>query len=58
MELRVTQGTLAEDIGTAREVVSRILKQFQSRDILKTGRGKILLLDLEALKQMSSTLCD
>lgn len=52
MELCLTHESIAKDMGTAREVVSRTLKQFQKQGILETGRGKIILLDLPKLEHI------
>ena len=40
---------LARDAGTAREVVTRILKQFQNDGLVKLTRGKIEVLDASGL---------
>jgi len=53
--IRIKQETLARDIGTAREVVSRMLNYFESDRIIETGRGRIRILDrvrLEAAAQV------
>lgn len=42
--LYATHESIAADLGTAREVVSRLLKDMESKGIVKLGRGKILLL--------------
>lgn len=52
MELCLTHESIAKDMGTAREVVSRTLKQFQKQGILEMGRGKIMLLDLSKLEHI------
>ena len=48
-ELSLTHETIAKDAGTAREVVTRILKQFQSDGLVKLGRGKVIIIDPERL---------
>ena len=40
---------LARDAGTAREVVTRILRQFQSDGLVKLTRGKVEVLDAAGL---------
>ena len=40
-ELNITHQQIADDIGTARVVVSRILKQMETNGIVKLGRNKI-----------------
>jgi CRP/FNR family transcriptional regulator, anaerobic regulatory protein len=42
-ELNITHQQLADELGTTREVVSRILKQMETQGWIKLGRNKILL---------------
>jgi len=44
-----TQQQLAAEIGTAREVISRVLGEFSRRGWLSAGRGRITLVDRAAL---------
>jgi CRP/FNR family transcriptional regulator len=44
-----THYDLAADLGTAREVVSRLLKEFEYRGWLKLGRGQLVVTDRAAL---------
>lgn len=53
-ELRATHQDLARDLGTAREVVSRMLKEFERRGLVQLARGWILVRDAEALKQAAA----
>ena len=41
----ITHETLAKDAGTAREVVTRLLKQFQSDGLVRVARGRVEILD-------------
>lgn len=50
--LAATHQQLADDLGTSREVVSRILESFQASGIIKLGRKRIELLDREALEEL------
>lgn len=50
-KLRMTQQELAQELGTAREVVSRTLKSFEARGWIALGRGSLTILDRGALKQ-------
>ncbi len=43
-ELTITHQQLAEDLGTAREVVSRLLKQMENKSLIELSRGKIKIL--------------
>ncbi len=50
-ELNLTQEQIAKYIGSAREVVSRMLKVFQKKGILEQSRGTIHILDKNLLKE-------
>ena len=50
-EITVTHEELAQNINSAREVVARVLKGFEKRGLVKLGRKKIELLDINALKR-------
>ena len=52
-ELSVTHEELAKHLGTAREVVTRLLKYFQSDGILALSRGNIRLLDRKRLQALA-----
>ncbi|PKU25031.1 Crp/Fnr family transcriptional regulator [Telmatospirillum siberiense] len=51
--IRTTHQTLSVELGTAREVVSRQLKDFERRGWVKLGRGSIVLLQPDALAAVS-----
>ncbi|ACT49909.1 Crp/Fnr family transcriptional regulator [Methylovorus glucosotrophus] len=51
-QVRRTHQQLADELGTAREVVSRQLKRFEQKGWLALGRGKLELLDRAALERM------
>lgn len=48
--IAATHQVIAAELGTAREVVSRILKEFERRGWLRLARGEIRLEDLPALR--------
>ena len=48
-----THQLLADELGTAREVVSRQLKRFENKGWLALGRGQIDLVDKAALLKVS-----
>lgn len=50
--LVITHDALARDLGTAREVVTRLLKQFQLDGLVKLTRGKIEVLDAGKLAKI------
>lgn len=51
--LSLTHQDLATELGTAREVVSRQLKEFERRGYVRRERGRIDILDAEALKEIA-----
>ena len=53
LEITMTQEQIAKYIGTAREVVSRMVKYFAKEDILETFRGGIRILNIEKLKKIA-----
>lgn len=50
--LLLTHEGIAKDMGTAREVISRTLKQFQNQGLVELGRGKITILDAEGIRKI------
>jgi CRP/FNR family transcriptional regulator len=50
-DVALTHQAMAAELGTAREVVSRQLKEFERRSWLKLGRGVINISDIGALKE-------
>ena len=50
-ELTITHQKIAMDIGTAREVVSRTLKNLEHQSLIELSRGKIFIKDFENLKK-------
>ena len=51
--LKITHEIIASHLGTAREVVTRMLKYFQSEGMVSLRRGTIELTDVEALENLS-----
>jgi CRP/FNR family transcriptional regulator len=47
--IQITHQEIAAELGSSREVISRILEDFSQRDIIKPGRGTIEILDVEEL---------
>ncbi len=52
--LKVTHQDLAHELGTTREVVSRILKEFERKNCIKLSRGHIELTSSEGLRWFST----
>ena len=53
--VHITHQQLATELGTAREVVSRQLQEFKRRGWIETSRGRIALLDREALARLADS---
>jgi CRP/FNR family transcriptional regulator len=51
--IRITHQEIAAELGSSREVISRILEDFSQEGILKSGRGVISILSLEKLESRS-----
>ena len=51
--LRLTHEKIANHLGTAREVVTRMLRYFQSEGMVNLSRGAVELTDRERLAQLS-----
>ena len=51
--LKTTHEIIANHLGSAREVVTRMLRYFQNEGIVKLTRGTVEILDLQKLKQLS-----
>lgn len=54
-ELATTHQQLATELGTAREVISRVLNDFQKRGFIAQSRGKITLLDRPKIAQLAES---
>jgi len=52
--LRLTQEQVALEVGTAREVVSRVLGEFADEGVVALSRGTIKLLDEKLLKDLTA----
>jgi CRP/FNR family transcriptional regulator len=52
-EVEMMHQELARELGTAREVVSRLLKEFERRGWLLLGRGRVRILDHASLLKLS-----
>lgn len=54
-ELKITHEIVANHLGSHREVITRMLRYFQSDGIVKLSRGKITLLNPERLEELASS---
>ena len=51
-ELKITHERIANHMGTAREVVTRMLRYFQSEGMVRLSRGAIELTDRRRLSKL------
>ncbi len=51
-KLRCTHQAIANELGTTREVVSRLLKDFERSGYIKLNRGSIEILDMDGLGKL------
>ena len=49
--LRVTHDEIAKNIGSAREVVTKVLKYFAQEGVLSLGRGRVRIEDKQKLQK-------
>ena len=54
-ELRITHEKIANHMGTAREVVTRMLRYFQSEGMVRLTRGTVELTDAQKLRKLSQS---
>lgn len=52
-KLKLTHEQIARYMGSAREVVSRLLKYFSSEGMVKQGRGAVTIIDKEKLRSLA-----
>lgn len=48
--IRITHAEIASELGSSREVISRLLEDLSARGLVRVGRGEIEVLDLEGLE--------
>lgn len=53
--LKATHAQLAAELGTAREVISRQLAEFQRRGWVAQGRGTVEILDCDGLRKLAES---
>ena len=52
--IETTHQQLATEIGSAREVISRLLKDFESRNWLELSRGRLKIIDKQSLEKVAA----
>lgn len=56
--VEATHQQLADELGSVREVVSRTLKQFEERGLVRLDRGQVQVLDSPGLARIAGSLCN
>lgn len=54
--IECTHAQLAQELGSAREVISRILKDLENHDLIKLGRGRIEIINQAGLEEHHQVL--
>jgi CRP/FNR family transcriptional regulator len=54
-EIAATHAQIASELGTAREVISRVLHDFQKRGLIAQSRGRIAVTDKAALRALAES---
>ena len=55
LSLHLTHEKIANHMGTAREVVTRMLRYFQSEGMVKLTRGTVEIISADKLEKLSTT---
>jgi len=55
LELRYTHEQLAEMVGTHRETATKILNDLREQGLIDLKRGKVVLLDIDALRRLNAS---
>lgn len=58
VEIHTTHRKLANELGSVREVVSRLLKNFEEQGFVKLSRGHIHIINQKALEEIACLMCD
>lgn len=53
--LKITHETIANHLGSHREVITRMLRYFQSEEMIRLSRGTIHILDVKKLERLQNT---
>lgn len=56
LEIEVTHAQIASELGTAREVISRVLNDFQKRGFIKQSRGRLEVIDKPSLRALAGSV--
>jgi CRP/FNR family transcriptional regulator, anaerobic regulatory protein len=54
-ELKITHETIANHLGSHREVITRMLRYFQNEGMVRLSRGMVAVLDEKKLRALQNT---
>lgn len=54
-ELKITHETIANHLGSHREVITRMLRYFQAEGLVKLSRSKVTILDIKRLETLQKS---
>ena len=54
-EIKITHEAIASHLGSHREVITRMLRYFQSEGLVKLPRGKITIIDIKRLEALQKS---
>lgn len=54
-ELKITHETIANHLGSHREVITRMLRYFQNEGMVRLSRGTVIILDERKLQELQDT---
>ena len=58
IKLKISQNELASIVGSSREVINRLLRQFHTEDIISINKGCITINDINSLRNYTKTARD
>ena len=54
LQIKTTHQLIADDLASSREVISRLLKEFEREQLILLGRGDIKIIEIEKLHSIAS----
>jgi CRP/FNR family transcriptional regulator len=53
--VRITHQEIADELGSAREAVSRVLEDLAGKDLIEVGRGAVTVMDFDAIEGLAAS---
>ena len=54
LQIKTTHQLIADDLASSREVISRLLKEFEREQLILLGRGDIKIIEIKKLHRIAS----